>query len=61
MYWWGIPSHTFWRWRRLFGVKGFADTPGSQLLIQALAERGGEAMQAHTFTEAEREAKRRKA
>src|SRR5208337_2847826 len=43
------------------GARDRAGTPGPQRLIQAAAERGGDAMAAHTFTEAERERRRRTA
>jgi len=51
MYWWGVTNSTVCNWRKVLGVEGRAGTPGSQRLIQAAAERGAEAMQAHTFTE----------
>jgi len=45
----------------VLGVVGRAGTEGSQRLIQAAAKLGAEAVKAHIFTEAEREARRRNA
>jgi hypothetical protein len=52
-YWWGVGEHLAYNWRKSFGI-GRADTPGSARLIQAVCQKGADAMKSREWTEGER-------
>jgi hypothetical protein len=60
MHWWGASPTAVKNWRKALGGTR-AGNEGTARLVLAAAERGGEAVKAREWTEAERERRRRNA
>jgi hypothetical protein len=56
-YWWGAAQGVVHRWRKFLDVTR-TNNPGTDRLVQASAQAGGDAAKAKEWTEAERQAKR---
>src|SRR5262249_31683794 len=59
-YWWGVTVAVVWRWRKALGVDR-CNNEGSQRLVHAAAELGGEASRERGTTPAERRQRRKRA